>query len=286
MKNYLVTGANGGYGKEVISNLEKLVPAKNIFALVRSEEKGKEFVERGINIRVADYSDKDKLVSALEGIDKVLLVSGSPGNRQAEHKNVIDASKEAGVEFIAYTSLAGADANAKEFPLGDDHRYTENEIKNSGLKYTILRNNWYLENELTLLAGALTSGKLVYGADEDSKVAWVSRDDLAEAGAKVLFAENPKEVVELSGENLTYSDLAKGLSNAFGKEIVAVKGSFEEVVDVISTMGVPTEVAQWLASLQADISKNYLKAEVSDLEEVLGRKATSLEDSLKKLLSR
>lgn len=285
MKNYLVTGANGGYGKAVISYLEKSVPKKNIFALVRSEEKGKEFIEKGINIRIADYSDKENLISALRGIDKMILVSGSPGNRQAEHKNVIDAAKESGVEFIAYTSLAGSDTVSKNFSLGDDHRYTENEIINSGIKYTILRNNWYLENELSLLIPAISSGKLIYGADDKSKVAWVSRDDLAEAGAKILLSDNPKNIVELSGENKKYSDLANEMSKAFNKEISSEKSNFHEVVEAITSTGVPNEVAQWLAGLQEDISKNYLNAEISDLEEILGRKQTPIYESLKILLS-
>ncbi len=285
MTTYLVTGANGGYGKAVIDYLATAVSKDSIFGLVRSEEKGKALREKGIGVRVGDYSDKDSLLAALQGIDKLLLVSGVPGNRQAEHQNVIDAAKEAGVSFIAYTSLAGADTVAKDFPLGDDHRYTEQALKESGIAFTSLRNNWYLENELPLLGPALASGKLVYGANEDSKVAWVSRDDLAEAGAKVLLADSPKEIIELCGASLTYADLAQALSQATEKAIKAEKGSNDDVVAALVEGGFPAEAAPGFASLQDAIAANFLDAQVSDLEEVLGRPQTPIVVSLKVLLA-
>ncbi|MCP1639621.1 NAD(P)H dehydrogenase (quinone) [Streptococcus gallinaceus] len=284
MTNYLITGANGGYGRAVIDYLQTAIDKENIFSLVRSEEKGKALKEAGIQIRIGDYTDKDSLLAAFKGIDKVLLVSGVPGNRQAEHQNVIDAAVAAGVSYMAYTSLAGADTVAKDFALGDDHRYTEAALKASGLAFTSLRNNWYLENEMPLILPALTSGKLVYGANADSKVAWVSRKDLAEAGAKVLLADRPQEILELSGQSLAYPDLAAALSQATGKDMVAEKGSLDDVVAALVAGGFPEQAAPDFAGLQAAIAENYLDAQSSDLEAILGRPATPVVESLRTLL--
>ena len=285
MTTYLITGATGGYGSHAIKILSHLVPKENIFALVRSEEKGAILEANGINIRVADYSDKAALKKALAGIDKVLLVSSIPGNRQSEHQNVIDAAKTTDVKFIAYTSLAGADSTAANFSLGDDHRYTEKALGNSGIPFTSLRNNWYLENELPLITAALQSGTFIFATDKDSQVGWVSRNDLAEAGVKVLVTESPSQIVELSGYNLTYTELVESLNQATGRNITAKKGNIDDVIHSLVSSGFPADAAPGFASLQKAIAAGFLKSEKSDLEDILGRPATSISDSLKTLLS-
>lgn len=285
MTTYMITGATGGYGSQVLDYLIGQVPTENLFALVRSEEKGKDLAEKGITIRVGDYSKPDSLEQAFRGIDKLLFVSGVPGNRQEEHKNVIEAAKKAGVSFIAYTSLAGIDDVAKDFALGDDHRFTEQLLKESGIAYTSLRNNWYLENELPLLSQALTSHELSFATEKDTKVAWVSRKDLAEAGAKVLLADAPKTILELSGHNRTYGDLAQALSQMTDTTIPAKQKTIAQVADVLVAAGLPQETAQELAGLQEALSAGFLESKHSDLEETLGRTQTPLVDSLSELLN-
>lgn len=107
--NYLVTGATGGFGGYALDFLKESVLNSEIYALVRSEEKGEGLKKAGFNIRIGDYADAESMIAALKGIDRLLFVSGAPGNRQEEHGNVVDAAKEAGVSYIAYTSFAGAD---------------------------------------------------------------------------------------------------------------------------------------------------------------------------------
>ncbi len=98
-------------------------------------------------MRQADYGDEAALTSALQGVEKLLLISSSEvGQRAPQHRNVINAAKTAGVKFIAYTSLLHADKS----PLGlaDEHIETEKMLADSGIVYTLLRNGWYTENYL------------------------------------------------------------------------------------------------------------------------------------------
>lgn len=113
-------------------------------------------------MRHFDYDHPETLTSTLLGIDKLLLISANEiGRRTPQHKAVIEAAQQARVPYIAYTSLLHADIS----PLGlaQEHRETEDLIKSSGLKYTILRNNWYSENYLAALAHTVENGTL-YGA--------------------------------------------------------------------------------------------------------------------------
>ena len=165
-----ITGATGQLGHYVIESLMKTVPASQIVAIVRNPAKAQALTAQGITVRQADYGDEAALTSALQGVEKLLLISSSEvGQRAPQHRNVINAAKTAGVKFIAYTSLLHADKS----PLGlaDEHIETEKMLADSGIVYTLLRNGWYTENELagdsawtlTQLAAELTkqSGKQV-----------------------------------------------------------------------------------------------------------------------------
>ena len=106
---YLVTGATGGYGTYALGFLKELVPISDIAVLARTEEKAAPLKAAGFDVRLADYSDLTALEQAFTGIDRLLFVSGAPGNRQAEHQNVVDAAKSAGISYIAYTSFPQAE---------------------------------------------------------------------------------------------------------------------------------------------------------------------------------
>ncbi|EOM2482056.1 NAD(P)H:quinone oxidoreductase, partial [Escherichia coli O157:H7] len=142
-----ITGATGQLGQYVIESLMKTVPASQIVAIVRNPAKAQALTAQGITVRQADYGDEAALTSALQGVEKLLLISSSEvGQRAPQHRNVINAAKTAGVKFIAYTSLLHADKS----PLGlaDEHIETEKMLADSGIVYTLLRNGWYTENYL------------------------------------------------------------------------------------------------------------------------------------------
>lgn len=144
-----ITGATGQLGQHVLENLLTTVPAGQVVAIVRSPAKAESLSQKGVVVRQADYSDEAALTAALQGVDKLLLISSSEvGQRAVQHRNVINAAKAAGVKFIAYTSLLHADTS----PLGlaDEHIATEKMLADSGIAYALLRNGWYTENYLAL----------------------------------------------------------------------------------------------------------------------------------------
>lgn len=279
---YLVTGATGGFGSHALDKLKTLIPVSDIHVLARSEEKAAPLAEAGYTVHIGDYLNKDSLKPAFTGIDRLLLVSSAPGTRQEEHQNVLDAAKEGGISFITYTSFPKADQSTAD--LAADHRYTEEAIKATGIPFTILRNNWYLENELPLFGAALNSGKLLYTA-EDGKAGWALRREYAEAAAIVLAGEKKfPEILELAGQPVDYVTLAKALANATGKEISAKSVNDEAFIKNLTDNQLPEPVAQFFLTVQHDIKNGVLDEQSDDLETVLGKPLTSLDDAFRELL--
>ncbi|WP_165005160.1 MULTISPECIES: SDR family oxidoreductase [unclassified Enterococcus] len=279
---YLVTGATGGFGHYALHYLKEVAPNEEIFALARSEEKSAALRAAGVNVRLGDYADIDSMKQALEGIDRLLFVSGAPGNRQAEHANVVEAAKETGVSYIAYTSFADADHSTSI--LAPDHQFTEKLIKQSGIKHTFLRNNWYIENELPIIEQAMKTGEFVYAA-ADGKTGWALKREYAEAAANVLVSVDVPEILELSGNLVTYEELAEALEKATGKKLEIIAADNKGFVENLKAAGFPQEAAEMFLVIQHDIKKEQLAIPSKDLEKVLGKPLVSLDEALKELLN-
>jgi NAD(P)H dehydrogenase (quinone) len=160
------------------------LPARQIVAAVRTPDRAADLAALGVQIRKADYSDPTSLEAAFQGAEKVLLISSSEvGQRVAQHKNVIDAARKAGVSLLAYTSLLHVD----ESPLflAGEHAETEAYLRQSGIPFVLLRNGWYTENYLASIHPALQHGAYIGSAGE-GRIASAARADYAEAAAVVL----------------------------------------------------------------------------------------------------
>ena len=280
---FLITGATGGLGGYALQSLQGLVPASQIYALARNEQKAQTLKAKGVQVRLGDYADEASLEAAFEGVDRILFVSGAPGNRQQEHRNVVNAAKKAGVSFIAYTSFAQADKVNNM--LSTDHQFTEKIIAESGIAHAFLRNNWYLENETTLLKAAVSSGELPFAAGE-ATVGWALKREYAEAAAQVLAGKRTfPAVIELSGKPVTYTQLAAAASEATGKTITAKPLDDDAFVQALLGLHVPEGGAKGLLAVQQLIKAGDLEVASHDFEDVLGKPLTALTDAVKEVLS-
>lgn len=279
-----ITGATGQLGELVIHALLKVTPAENIIALVRNASKAKNLKAQGIELRHFDYDHPETLASALLGIDKLLLISANEiGRRTPQHKAVIEAAQQARVPYIAYTSLLHADIS----PLGlaQEHRETEDLIKSSGLKYTILRNNWYSENYLAALALTVENGTL-YGAAGLGEISSAARQDYAQAAAKVLTSENHDDkTYELAGsQSFTLADLAQKITDASGKSVIYQNLTANEYTQALLEAGLPAGLADVIVDADVQAEKGALFSTSQDLEKLLGHKTTTIQDQVKAIL--
>ena len=276
-----ITGATGQLGQHVIETLLKTVPASQIVAIVRNPAKATALSQQGITVRQADYSDEAAFTTALQGIDKLLLISSSEvGQRAPQHRNVINAAKAAHVKFIAYTSLLHADTS----PLGlaDEHVATEKMLAESGIAYALLRNGWYTENYLASAPAALEHGGFI-GAAGEGKIASATRADYAAAAARVISEDgHAGKIYELAGdEGWTLSQLAAELAKQSGKKVVYQNLNEADFAAALKGVGLPAGLADMLADSDTGASKGGLFDDSHTLSKLIGRPTTSLADSVK-----
>jgi NAD(P)H dehydrogenase (quinone) len=181
----VVTGATGQLGRLVVEALlDRGVPAGEIVAAGRGTDRIADLAERGVRVRAIDFEDPATLRAAFAGADKVLLVSGSEvGRRVAQHRNAIDAAREAGVGLLVYTGIANADRTS--VLLAAEHQATEEALRESGVPFAVLRNGWYLENYTAQIPTYLEHGA-VLGSAGEGRVSAATRADYAGAAAAVL----------------------------------------------------------------------------------------------------
>ena len=273
-----VTGVTGNLGGMVARLCKKnKIEVRNLARNVEKAEKLGFY-----NVFKSSYDKSADTVKSLEGIEVLFMVSGSENpNRVQQHKDFIDAAKVAGVSHIIYLSFYNASKNSI-FTLGRDHYATEEYIKENGFKYTFLRDNFYADFFVDLCR---EYGE-IKGPAGNGKVSAVVRSDVSEVTAKIL--ENPgkweNQTLNMTGpEELSMTEIVKTVSEYFGKEIKYIEETVEEAYESRKIWKAEQwEYDSWVSTYTA-IAENEQSGISNDIEKVLGRKATSLVEYLKKL---
>jgi len=281
----LVTGATGKFGTKVVETLLKTIPTSQLAVSVRSPEKAEELRARGVDVRQGDFDHPETLDAAFAGVDRLLLVSADGDNetRIRQHANAVAAAERAGVGFIAYTSLANAQESQNLF--APTHQATEEAILKTGIPYSFLRNNWYLENEISSIQGVLAGAPWVTSA-ESGKVGWALQQDYAEAAAAVLSGDGHENTIyELSGKVLTQEEIATALGIVLGKEITVQQVDDATYAEIMQGAGVPDFVIPILVEIQRSIRVGSLDVESNDFEKLLGRPATPIQEGLSQIVN-
>ena len=286
----LVTGATGQLGSLVIDALLETTPAAGIAGLVRQDRNGgpskaDHLKTRGVETRDGDYDDLASLRSAFAGIERLLFISSSSmDERVAQHRNVVEAARSAGVSLIAYTSVLHADRS----PLGlaEDHRRTEALLAASGIPCVLLRNGWYTENYMASLPAALAHDALL-GAAGDGRIASAARADYAIAAAAVLVSgeDQAGRTYELAGDTAyTLAELAAEVSRQTGRDIAYHDMAQTEYEAALLRAGLPPGLAALLSDSDAGAARGALFDDRGDLGRLIGRPTTPWTESVRKAL--
>ncbi|MFL6218124.1 MAG: SDR family oxidoreductase [Actinomycetes bacterium] len=274
----VVTGVTGGLGGRVARRLAEREVGQRLVA----RDPGRAPELAGAQVAAGSYDDRDSLRRAFAGAHTLFMVSASEDpDRLRLHANVVGAATDAGVERVVYTSFFGAAPDCS-FTFGRDHWHTEELIKGSGLRFTMLRDNLYLDF-LPLMVGA---DGVIRGPAADGRVAAVARDDIADVAAAVLLADGHRHdgrSYDLTGpEAPTMAEVAQRLSELAGRTITYHPETLEEAYASRASYGAPDwEVDGWVTTYVA-IANGELEAVGGDVAAVAGHPPMGLDDFLRR----
>jgi NAD(P)H dehydrogenase (quinone) len=281
-KQLLVTGASGNLGKTVVAELRRL-GAKKVIAATRTPGKHRELAASGVEEREADFDRPETLQTAFRGVERLLLISTdslhSPDVRIKQHRAAIHAAVNAGVKHVVYTSLPNA--HPTEGPsIPDDHFWTEAALFESGINWTILRNNLYAEVILRFAQFALKTGKLVSATQSQGR-SYVTREDCARTAAAALLNSTGKTIYDVTGPaSVTHEQIAAILSRLSGKSIQHVNATPEEVEKGLVAAGIPPFAARGVRGLDEEASRGYQAIVTPTVSSFTGRVPMSVENFL------
>jgi len=284
----LVTGATGNLGKATINSLlNKGISANNIAALVRDESKSAEFKSRGIQVRIGDYQDFDSLKSAFQDVDKLLLISSSAeiAQRFEQHKNVINAARESGVNHIIYTSFDMKDLR-QSIMVGDVqyHADTSDYLKQIAVPYTLMDNTLYADL-IPIISGNNILDEGISIPAGNGKTPFLPITEMAEAIAVVLTTSGheTKEYTIAAEKAVSFAEIADLVSEITGTTVAYNQTDIPSYVAQLVQQGVPDDDAAYLSRFAGAIAKGEFETNKSDMKQLLGRSPISLKDFLKSI---
>lgn len=242
-----VTGASGRLGGPVA---RRLADADVPLRLLGRDPSRLPMLPGAVVAPAASYGDGEAMRQALDGADTLFLVSAheSP-DRVRGHITAVDAAVAAGVGRIVYVSFLGAAPDAT-FTYASDHWHTEEYIRSTGLRYTFLRDNFYLA-EFPAMAGA---DGVIRGPAGDGRVAGVAHEDVADVAVAVLLGDwHDGATYDVTGpEAFSLAEAAAALSRAAGRTVTYVAETRAEAYASRAEYGAEEwEVTGWVSSYQA-----------------------------------
>lgn len=280
----LVTGASGHLGRATLLHLLERRPASQLVALVRDPSKASDLAAKGIELRQGDYLDYDSLLRAFADVEKLLLVSAVAfTDRIKAHYNVITAARQAGVKHIVYTAVARKPESS--FVLSqatEPDIFTAQTLSASGVPFTIAAQGPFLDTLGGFIGSdALSGGIRVLASSE--KIAAVTRNDLGEAQAVILTepGHENKTYSLNAGSAESFADMARIIGDAHGKHVQVVTVTKQQWMDEKIQTGLPEPVAAFLLAWMKAMAGGEFNAPSDDLERLIGRKPTSMEEYLK-----
>ena len=272
-----VTGSTGALGGLVTHALAEDPGGAGVRLVVRDPSRAPQV---GAEVRACEYADEDAAVAALEGVTTLLMVSAAEApDRRAQHRTFIRAASRVGVAHVVYTSFSGAAADAT-FTLGRDHHDAEQAVRETGMAFTFLRDNFYLD-VLPLFADR---EGVIRGPAGEGRVAAVARADVADVATVVLRdpATHAGATYTLTGpEALTMAEVADRAGAVLGR---ALRFASETVEEAYASRAAAYDVGQW--QLDAWASTSNASADGScatvtdDVRRVAGHPPRTLEQAL------
>lgn len=266
----LVTGATGTVGRQLVTELVE--GGVGVRALSRAP--GRAGLPAGVEVVAGDLGRPETLGAALEGVERVFLLSGGPEG-PGHDANLVGAAKQAGVAQVVTLSVLGAGHGADD-PITRWHLAGEAAVTGSGMAWTILRPGAFMSNAL-MWAPTIKAQDAVYVPFAQAKTAAIDPADIAAVAARAL--------TEPGHENKTYPLTGPGLLSAAGQVQIlsAALGRPLQLIDVppeaakaaMIESGMPTGLADAVIASMAQAGTDHAMAVLPTVDEITGRPARS-----------
>ncbi len=246
----LITGASGSVGKAVLQ--EAIRKESEVRAMYRSKGEAAK-APSGCEAVLADYADKQSLRKALEGVNSVYVVCSPIPQLVNLESNMLDACKESRVKHVVLNSALGAGDYPKSFPSW--HRKVEDKLKTSGMSYTILRPNGFLQNIVAFNAPSIRAQGAFYVAMGDAKVSYLDVGDIAVVAVKTLQGgAHAGKTYELNGpEAISNGELANRISKVTGRTVNYLDIPESAQREAMLGMGMP----EWRVTALLELQQYY-----------------------------
>lgn len=299
-KKYIVTGVSGQLGGRVASiMLNEADPHELIFTVPfmdHFDQQRKEAWEKaGVTVLEANYDNYEQLLDVFKQGERVFFVSSiiNGPKRVAQHKNVIDAAKEAGIEHITYTSFFGANREGYHQYVLEDHRPTEKMLRESGISYNIMRDNLYMENYVTVSVILANCSNYIWGTNAgEGKATFIAKDDCARCGAALLLGRGePNQDYDITSLTpISERDICEKIAKVSGLPYKYVPMSDEEFQKYLMDMHIPEttdgDLSQSpvpfctndMVTNEKGIANSQMGVVSHDVEKLTGHKPLTIDD--------
>ena len=277
-ESILVTGATGNIGSQVVKQLLSDAPDVSIKAAVHSSQNVKKIKsDDRVKVIQIDYNKAETLRQALNHVDKLFLLTPDVPNAAELASNLVIEAKKAGIKQIVKQSVMGA---ALEADVGTMrlHRQVEKFIEQSGIPFTFLRPNEFMQNFVNFHSPSIKGNNAFYVPLEDAKVSLVDVRDIAAVAVKSLIDKDKhknKTYLITGPEALSYHQVAGILSSTTGRKINYVNISDGEARAAMKEIG----MSDWLINTVSELSEYFRKGKASEIspevEDVTGNKPIS-----------
>jgi len=275
-----VTGSAGNIGLQLLKQLSAL--GENVRAAVHSAKNVAIIKEAGAEPVELDFNRPETLRDAFRGIEKVYLLTPLVPNMVEMGARLVEEAKKGGVKYIVRSSGLGADIEPG-ITLSRWHREIEKMIEGSGIPYTFLRPNSFMQNYANLFGYTIKTQNAFYQPVGDGKVSLVDVRDIAAVAATVLTKSgHENRAYNLTGpEAVSNHEVAEILSNVTGRKINYINVSEDDARRGMREAGMSEVIIEALVELYAIQKAGYTATLSPDVERVTGKKPLSFDQFAK-----
>mgnify|MGYP001194507153 CR=1 FL=1 len=280
MSRILITGATGNIGKELVKSLK----ARGIEFAIMSHRPD---ARADVPVVHGDFRQPETLAAAFTGVETLFILTPLEPDMLAMTQNAVAAAKAAGIKHIVRSSGAGADPDSP-FSIARVHGAADRCVQESGLAWTLVRPNFFMQNHLGYYLEQIRSGAHTVPRGNGA-ISIIDTHDVADSVAAILAnpAAHAGRIYTLTGsEALTSAEQMAVISTAIGHEVRYIDIPDESAIAAMTTMGIPAVVVDWLMSLNAVVKAGYAGGISDDVLKLTGRPPRRFADFVKANASR